>query len=184
MVPFVRRLRGARASRAQATVGGGVAWDGAPTHLERIGCGLLVSVFAMLAGAAAEAARRRRAASSPPPSVFVLVPQYFLVGAAEVLCSIGALDLAFADAPPKMRSILSAAALLSVAVGNFATSGVSAAVERGRGGGWLPDPAKNYEGKLISYYLMLAAVSLVNFLFFVGVVARSYRYKTPKGKRK
>ncbi len=89
-----------------------------------------------------------------------------------------------------MRSLLSAASLLSVAVGNFAASGVSAAVERGGGGGsggggssgWLPDKEKGYPGRLIKYYLMLSAVSAANFVFFVGVVARKYEYKRPEAE--
>ena len=185
-VPLVRRLRAKKAAARTPTitVGGGVAWDGSPTHLERIGAGLAVSVLAMLAGAAAEASRAARAArgGTKEPSVFWLAPQYALVGAAEVLASIGALDLAFTDAPDSMRSLLSAASLLSVAVGNFAASGVTAAVERGGGkggGGWLPDKENGTPGRLVPYYFMLAGVSAANLLFFVGVVARKYEYKRP-----
>jgi peptide/histidine transporter 3/4 len=193
VVPLVRRLRAKRAAAAAAsgegaTVGGGAAWDGSPTHLERIGAGLAVSVLSMLAGAAAEAGRSRAAASgSKRPSVLLLAPQYFLVGAAEVLASVGALDLAFTDSPDSMRSLLSAASLLSVAVGSFAASGVTAAVERGggaRGGGWLPDSERGSPGRLSQYYLMLAGVSAANFLFFVLVVARSYEYKRPAAARR
>lgn len=187
-VPLVRRLRAKKVGKTKTTVGGGVDYDGSPTHLERIGAGLAVSVLAMLAGAAAEAWRSGRVERGlGQPSVFCLAPQYFLVGAAEVLCSIGALDLAFTDAPDSMRSLLSAASLLSVAVGNFAASGVTAAVERGGGasGGWLPDVERGTQGRLVPYYLMLAGVSAVNFLFFAGIVARKYEYKRrPTVKRK
>ena len=193
VVPLVRRLRAKKAAKAAAekrtTVGGGLPWDGSPTHLERIGAGLAVSVLAMLAGAAAEAGRSNAAARGlNEPSVFWLAPQYFLVGAAEVLASIGALDLAFTDSPDSMRSLLSAASLLSVAVGNFAASGVTAAVERGSGGsgsgGWLPDKEKGSPGRLVRYYLMLAGIASFNTLFFVGVVARGYAYKRPAAARK
>lgn len=175
IVPLVRRLRARKAAAAkERTVGGGVPWDGAPTHLERIGAGLATSVLAMLAGAAADAGRSRaERRGEGQPSIFWLAPQYALVGAAEVLASIGALDLAFTDAPDSMRSLLSAANSLSVAIGSFAASGVTAAVQRGGSEkGWLPDKEKGYPGRLVRYYLMLAGVSAVNFLFFVFVVAR------------
>ena len=49
----------------------------------------------------------------------------------------------------------------------------------GGGGGWLPDVERGTQGRLVPYYLMLAGISAVNFLFFVGVVARKYEYKRP-----
>ena len=70
------KARKTKKRRPPATVGGGVPWDGSPTHLERIGAGLAVSVLSMLAGAAAEAGRSGAAARGlKEPSVFWLAPQ-------------------------------------------------------------------------------------------------------------
>lgn len=51
-------------------------------------------------------------------SVFWLLPQYFLVAAAEVLVWVASLAFAYSQAPPTMKSIMNSLVYLMVAVGN------------------------------------------------------------------
>ena len=52
-------------------------------------------------------------------SIFWQVPQYFLVGCAEVFTFIGQLEFFYDQAPDAMRSLCSALLLTTVALGNY-----------------------------------------------------------------
>ena len=140
-----------------------------PTTLQRIGAGLAAAALAMAAAAVAAAATRPAIAAGAPPSVFWLAPQFALVGAAEVLASVGLLELAFADAPRGARSLLQAAALASVAVGSALASAYSSVPAVAA---WIPD--KERGGRLDLYYAALTALTTANVALFV-VIARWYK---------
>ncbi|KAL3151753.1 hypothetical protein ABBQ38_012730 [Trebouxia sp. C0009 RCD-2024] len=171
------------------------------TLLQRIGWGLLVCVFAMLAAAAVEWYRLKlfhegkvlpALGGSPGHSilshrdgsgivdmnVFWQVPQYLLVGLSEVLASIGQLEFFYDQAPDVMRSCSMALQLLSVAAGSYLSGAVVVAVSSatGRGGknGWLPDDLNN--GRLDLFFLFLAGLMVLNLVWFLWVV-RSFEYK-------
>lgn len=52
-------------------------------------------------------------------SMFWQVPQYVVLTAAEVMLSISGLEFAYSEAPPSLKSLVSSAWLLTVAVGNL-----------------------------------------------------------------
>ena len=54
-----------------------------------------------------------------PMSIFWQVPQYFLVGAAEIFTFIGQLEFFYDQAPDAMRSLMSAVSLTTVALGSY-----------------------------------------------------------------
>ena len=128
-----------------------------PTLLQRIGWGLSVCALAMAAAAAVEQARlarvaagdvvprsegggHRRGGEVAALSVFWQVPQYLLVGASEVLASIGQLEFFYDQAPDVMRSCSMALQLLSVAVGSYLSGALVAAVGAGTAAlGWGKD---------------------------------------------
>uniref|UniRef100_A0A0D3GL72 Peptide transporter n=1 Tax=Oryza barthii TaxID=65489 RepID=A0A0D3GL72_9ORYZ len=114
------------------------------TQLQRMGIGLLISVFSMVAAGVLEVVRLRVAAahgmldstSYLPISIFWQVPQYFIIGAAEVFAFIGQIDFFYDQAPDDMRS-------MCTALGNYLSTLlvviVTAASTRGGGLGWIPD---------------------------------------------
>ncbi|VAH72064.1 unnamed protein product [Triticum turgidum subsp. durum] len=67
------------------------------TQLQRMGIGLVVSMFSMVAA----------------------VPQYFIVGAAEVFVFVGQLEFFYDQAPDAMKSMCTALSLTTVALGNY-----------------------------------------------------------------
>ncbi|KAK9827716.1 hypothetical protein WJX81_004356 [Elliptochloris bilobata] len=156
------------------------------TYLQRIGWGLVVSTFSMVAAAVVEVVRLRQvhalglenSKAAVPISVFWLVPQYFIVGAAEILVNIGTMELFYSEAPDAMRSTASALQLVTTALGNYVATGVTMAVTSATtaGGrrGWLPDNLN--QGRLDLYYTVLVLLSAANMLFFL-VVAHFYQYK-------
>ncbi|WVZ55059.1 hypothetical protein U9M48_005772 [Paspalum notatum var. saurae] len=136
---------------------------------QRIFVGLLLSVLAMVAAALTETERARRAAGSP--SVFLLVPQFLLVGAGEAFVYIGQLDFFLRECPRAMKTMSTGLFLTTLSLGFFFSTAVVSAVNAATG--WLTDDLD--QGSLHSFYWLLAAISAVNLLAFVAA-ARGYVY--------
>ncbi|KAK2967067.1 hypothetical protein RJ640_015287 [Escallonia rubra] len=99
------------------------------TTLQRMGIGLFISIFAMLSAGILEVVRlgivRRNdyyTLANMPMSIFWQVPQYFLIGCAEVFTFIGQMEFFYQEAPDSMRSMCSALSLTTVALGNYLSS--------------------------------------------------------------
>lgn len=156
------------------------------THLTRMGIGLLISIFSMLAAGILEVVRVRVVASHDlydsdgyiPISIFWQVPQYFIVGAAEVFKSIGQLEFFYDQAPDAMRSLCSALALTTVALGNYLSTVLVIIVTKitTKDGklGWIPENLNR--GHLDYFFWLLAILSLVNFVVYL-LIAKWYTYK-------
>ena len=141
-----------------------------PTLLQRIGWGLVVCALAMAAAAGVEQARlakvaagdivddggRHRGGDVAALSVFWQVPQYLLVGASEVLASIGQLEFFYDQAPDVMRSCSMALQLLSVAVGSYLSGALVAAVGAGTAALGL---GKDGRGESLSFFLSFSFFS-------------------------
>ncbi|PON63698.1 Proton-dependent oligopeptide transporter family [Trema orientale] len=127
------------------------------TQLQRIGIGLAISVFAMVSAGILEVFRLKTVNKNDfydveyiPISIFWQVPQYFLVGFAESLCS--------------------ALFLTTYAGGNFLSpvlvSTVAKASTQNGKLGWIPDNLN--KGHLDYFYWLLAILSLLK-LFFLSL---------------
>ncbi|GJN24221.1 hypothetical protein PR202_gb11952 [Eleusine coracana subsp. coracana] len=151
-------------------------WTGRPsgfTQLQRMGIGLVISVFSMLAAGALEVVRLRVAADMGmldstaylPISIFWQVPQYFIMGAAEVFTFVGQIEFFYDQSPDNMRSMGTALSLTSNALGSYLSSllvtVVTAITTRHGGPGWIPDNLNR--GHLDYFFWLLAALSLINF---------------------
>ncbi|CAI0475546.1 unnamed protein product [Linum tenue] len=158
-------------------------------NLQRMGIGLVISIFAMVYPAILELIRLRMVREhnyyeldSVPISIFWQVPQYFLIGCAEVFTFIGQLEFFYDQAPDAMRSLCSALSLTTVALGNYLSSLlvtiVTGLTTRGGKPGWIPDNL-NY-GHVDYFFWLLAVLSVVNLVAFM-VIANWYTYKKPVG---
>ncbi|KAI6671007.1 hypothetical protein NL676_005892 [Syzygium grande] len=159
------------------------------TQLQRMGIGLLISIFAMISAAILEVVRLKMVRRHDyynykyvPMSIFWQVPQYFLIGCAEVFTFIGQLEFFYEQAPDAMRSMCSALSLTTNALGNYLSSllvtivtGIS--TRHGKLG-WIPDNL-NY-GHLHYFFWLLAVLSVLNLGAFL-LVARWYTYKRAVG---
>ncbi|KAF8402702.1 hypothetical protein HHK36_010790 [Tetracentron sinense] len=159
------------------------------TQLQRIGIGLVISIFSMLAAGILELVRLRMVRrhhyytlDHVPMSIFWQVPQYFIIGCAEVFTFIGQLEFFYEQAPDAMRSMCSALSLTTVALGNYLSTllvtivtGIST-----RNGklGWIPDNL-NY-GHLHYFFWLLAVLSVLNLGVYL-FVAKWYTYKRAVG---
>lgn len=158
------------------------------TQLTRMGIGLFISIFSMVAAGLLELVRLRIIARHNlydyngflPMSIFWQIPQYFIIGAAEVFTFIGQLEFFYDQAPDAMRSMCSALSLTTVALGNYLSSLLvtivtSISTKNGRLG-WIPDNLNR--GHLDYFYWLLAILSFLNFLVYL-LIAKFYTYKKP-----
>ncbi|GAV91303.1 PTR2 domain-containing protein [Cephalotus follicularis] len=156
------------------------------SELQRMGIGLFISVLSMVAAALVEINRLRIARElgltdedvAVPLSILWQIPQYFLVGAAEVFTFIGQLEFFYEQSPDSMRSLCSALSLLTNSLGNYLSSIIVTLVSylttRGGKTGWLPDNLN--EGHLDYFFWLLAGLSIVNMLVYV-ICAGKYKRK-------
>ncbi|XP_073305484.1 protein NRT1/ PTR FAMILY 8.3 [Primulina huaijiensis] len=156
------------------------------SELQRMGIGLFLSVFCMAAAAIVEIWRLNLAQSlglvdEPVPvpiSIFWQVPQYFLLGAAEVFTFIGQLEFFYDQSPDAMRSLCSAFALLTTSLGNYLSSFILTVVTslttRGGNIGWIPDNLN--KGHLDYFFWLLAGLSLLNLVIYV-FCSKKYKSK-------
>ena len=156
------------------------------SELQRIGIGLVLSILAMVSAALVELKRLEVARSEGlihekvdvPMSILWQIPQYFLVGAAEVFTAIGQVDFFYDQGPDAMRSLCSAFALVTVSVGDYVSSIILTLVSyittQGGDPGWIPDNLN--EGHLDRFFWLVAGISFVNLMVFIGCASR-YRYK-------
>ncbi|KAJ0987904.1 hypothetical protein J5N97_006260 [Dioscorea zingiberensis] len=151
-------------------------WNGRPgfTNLERIGIGLVMSVLGMAVAAVVEVKRLAVArqigevathrGATLPISVFLLIPQFFLVGAGEAFIYTGQLDFFITRSPKGMKTMSTGLFLTTLSFGFFFSSFLVSIVKSITGGangqGWLADNI-NY-GRLDCFYGLLSALSVVN----------------------
>lgn len=162
------------------------------TQLQRMGIGLVISVFSMLSAGILEVVRLDMVKrhnyyelKTIPISIFWQVPQYFLIGCAEVFTFIGQLEFFYDQAPDAMRSLCSALSLTTVALGNYLSSLLVTIVTKvtTRHGklGWIPDNLNR--GHLDYFYWLLAILSVLNFVVYLWI-AKWYTYKKATGVAK
>ncbi|XP_061367071.1 protein NRT1/ PTR FAMILY 8.3-like isoform X2 [Gastrolobium bilobum] len=156
------------------------------SQLQRMGIGLFLSVICMSAAALLESKRLQMAKElglvdedvPVPLSILWQIPQYFLLGAAEVFTFVGQHEFFYEQAPNSMRSFCSALALLTNSLGNYLSSLIlmivdSLTTEDGNSG-WITDNLN--KGHLDYFFWLLAGLSFLNMLVYI-VYARRYKQK-------
>ncbi|KAH7515444.1 hypothetical protein FEM48_Zijuj10G0026900 [Ziziphus jujuba var. spinosa] len=147
------------------------------SELQRMGIGLFLSILCMSAAAVVEIIRLRIARElglvdqqvAVPLSIFWQIPQYFLLGAAEIFTFIGQLEFFYDQSPDAMRSLCSALSLLTTSLGNYLSSFILTIVTyittKGGKTGWIPDNLN--EGHLDYFFWLLAGLSFLNMLVYI-----------------
>lgn len=157
------------------------------TQLQRMGIGLVISIISMTAAALVEIKRLdivrtldlvHDTVTPVPMTIFWQVPQYFLIGAAEIFFYIGQLEFFYDQSPDAMRSLCSALYLLTSSLGSYLSTLivtiVTSITTKGGKQGWIPDNLN--EGHLDYYFWLLASLSFLNLLVYIACVRR-YQYK-------
>ncbi|KAE9600845.1 hypothetical protein Lal_00011300 [Lupinus albus] len=155
------------------------------TQLQRIGIGLFISIISMIVAGILEVVRldivRKNnyyELKTIPMTIFWQVPQYFLIGAAEVFSNIGQMEFFYGEAPDAMRSLCAALSLTTNALGNYVSTLlvtiVTKVTTRNGSLGWIPDNMNR--GHLDYFYWLLTILSLLNFIVYL-FIAKRYTYK-------
>ncbi|KAJ0987207.1 hypothetical protein J5N97_005563 [Dioscorea zingiberensis] len=157
------------------------------SFLHRMGIGFAISILATFVAGFIELKRKHAAAahglldettSTVPISVFWLVPQYALHGAAEAFTSIGHLEFFYDQAPESMRSTATALFWLAISAGSYVSTMIVSLIHRFSarpdGSNWLPDNLNR--GKLEYLYWIVTLLQFLNLLYYC-VCVRFYTFK-------
>ncbi|KAH7841802.1 hypothetical protein Vadar_034514 [Vaccinium darrowii] len=156
------------------------------SELQRMGIGLFISILSISAAALLEMRRLAIAESlglvdenvPVPLSILWQIPQYFLIGAAEVFTFIGQVEFFYDQSPDTMRSLCSALSLLTTSLGSYLSSFiltlVTSITTKGGSAGWIPD---NLNGGHLDYFFwLLAGLSCLNMVVY-AFSAKRYKQK-------
>ncbi|KAG6665966.1 hypothetical protein I3843_02G174400 [Carya illinoinensis] len=156
------------------------------TLLQRLGIGFIIQVIATGVAYAVEVRRmhviRVNHIVGPkqivPMSIFWLLPQYVLLGIADVFNAIGLLEFFYDQSPENMQSLGTTFFTSGIGVGNFLNSFLVTMVDKitGRDGGksWIGDNLNDCH--LDYYYVFLLVISIINLGVFLWASSK-YVYK-------
>ncbi|WCJ29660.1 Major facilitator superfamily protein [Euphorbia peplus] len=151
-------------------------WKGKPgfTNLQKVGIGLVLSTLGMVAAAIVEKKRLSVAKTvddnaTVPLTVFVLIPQFFLVGSGEAFIYSGQLDFFITQSPKGMKTMSTGLFLTTLSLGFFISSFlvmiVKSVTATNGSQGWLGD--KINHGRLDLFYALLAVLCAINFVAYI-----------------
>ncbi|KAL5232372.1 hypothetical protein ABZP36_031148 [Zizania latifolia] len=160
------------------------------TLLQRIGAGLLLQIVTMVITAAVEGwrlrfARRHNLVATGgvghlPLTIFILLPQFVLMGVADAFLVVGQIEFFYDQAPESMKSLGTAMSLTAYGAGNLLSSAILTLVERVTGEKGTPWVTNNLNAsRLDYYYAFLAVLAAVNMFAFAMLSCRySYRVES------
>uniref|UniRef100_A0A452XMM4 Major facilitator superfamily (MFS) profile domain-containing protein n=1 Tax=Aegilops tauschii subsp. strangulata TaxID=200361 RepID=A0A452XMM4_AEGTS len=133
------------------------------TNLEKIGIGLVLSIIGMVAAAICEKKRLTVASTATngtalPISVFMLIPQFLLVGAGEAFIYTGQLDFFITRSPKSMKTMSTGLFLTTLSLGFFLSSALVSLVRGATT--WLGDTINH--SRLDYFYWLLAVLGAIN----------------------
>lgn len=150
------------------------------TSLQKIGIALFLSCLGMGVAAIVEAKRLSivKANQETPTSVFLLIPQFFLVGTGVGFMYTGQLDLFITQSPKGMKTMSTGLFLTTMALGFFFSSLLISIVKKvtttNNNSGWVGESIN--KGRLDCFYGLLAILIFVDFGFYL-LCASSYTSK-------
>lgn len=166
-VPFARKITG---------------HESGISPLRRIGFGLFVATFSMVAAAIMEKKRRVAAVESNEIiSIFWITPQYLIFGLSEMFTAIGLIEFFYKQNIKGMQSFLTAMTYCSYSFGFYLSSVLVSLVNKitsnSSSRGWMGENDLN-DDRLDLFYWFLAVLSLLNFVNYL-FWARWYNRSMP-----
>ncbi|KAL6660240.1 hypothetical protein ACP70R_002362 [Stipagrostis hirtigluma subsp. patula] len=156
------------------------------TLLKRMGIGMVMQILSMATASVVENRRlayaRRHGldvtGGQLPLTIFVLLPQFVLMGLVDAFLAVGKIEFFYDQAPESMKSLGTALSLTAYGIGNIISTfvlSVVTRVTRERGKAWVTNNLN--ASNLDYYYAFLAVLGAINLLVFVAFSVK-YRYKT------
>lgn len=156
------------------------------TLLQRMGIGLVLHIIIMVIASMTEMYRLRVAkdhglvesGGRVPLTIFILLPQFVLMGTADAFLEVAKIEFFYDQAPEMMKSLGTSYSMTSLGVGNFISSFLLSTVshitrEHGRHE-WILNNLN--ASHLDYYYAFFAILNFLNFGFFL-LVTKFYVYK-------
>ncbi|GFP86690.1 protein nrt1/ ptr family 5.2 [Phtheirospermum japonicum] len=154
--------------------------------LQRMGIGMTFHIVVMIVASLTERFRVEAAKANGvvengnqvPLSIFILLPQFLLMGSADAFLEVAKIEFFYDQAPESMKSLGTAYSMVSLGAGNFISSFLLSTVSRitraDGHDGWIRN---NLNASHLDYYYgFFAILNSLNFIFFL-VVVRFYVYK-------
>ncbi|PHT39158.1 Protein NRT1/ PTR FAMILY 5.2 [Capsicum baccatum] len=155
--------------------------------LQRMGIGMAFHIVIMLVASFVERHRLSVArdhglvesGKQLPLSIFILLPQFILMGTADAFLEVAKIEFFYDQAPEGMKSLGTSYSMTSLGVGNFISSFLLSTVsditkKHGSHRGWILNNLN--ASHLDYYYAFFAILNLLNFIFFL-FVSKFYVYK-------
>ncbi|XP_010478766.1 PREDICTED: protein NRT1/ PTR FAMILY 4.4 isoform X2 [Camelina sativa] len=148
--------------------------DSGISPLQRIGVGLFLATFSMVAAALVEKKRRESfLEQNVTLSIFWIAPQFLIFGLSEMFTAVGLVEFFYKQSSKSMQSFLTALTYCSYSFGFYLSSVLVSAVNRvtssngsGTREGWLGDNDLNKD-RLDHFYCLLASLSFINFFNYI-----------------
>lgn len=156
------------------------------TLLQRMGIGLAIHILIMIVASLTEKYRLSVAkehglvenGGQVPLTIFILLPQFLLMGTADAFLEVAKIEFFYDQAPESMKSLGTSYSMTTLGIGNFLSSFLLSTVshitkEHGHRGWILNDLNASH---LDYYYAFFAVLNFLNFIFFLFVI-KYYVYK-------
>nr|XP_027188952.1 protein NRT1/ PTR FAMILY 5.2-like isoform X2 [Cicer arietinum] len=156
------------------------------TILQRMGIGFIIHIVIMIVAYLTEKHRLSVAKEhgvvenerQVPLSIFILAPQFVLMGMAEAILEAAKIEFFYDQAPESMKSLGTSYSLTTTGIGCFLStsllSTVSHITKKHSHQGWILNNLN--DSHLDYYYAFLAALNVLNFFFFI-FVSKIYLYR-------
>lgn len=156
------------------------------TLLQRMGIGLVIHILIMTIASLTERYRLSVAkehglvenGGQVPLTIFILLPQFVLMGTADAFLEVAKIEFFYDQAPESMKSLGTSYSMTTLGIGNFMSSFLLSTVshitkEHGHRG-WILNNLN--ASHLDYYYAFFAVLNFLNFIFFLFVI-KYYVYK-------
>ncbi|KAF9677751.1 hypothetical protein SADUNF_Sadunf08G0140100 [Salix dunnii] len=156
------------------------------TLLQRMGIGIVFHIIIMIVASLIERHRLSVArehglvenGGQIPLTIFILLPQFVLMGVADAFLEVAKLEFFYDQAPESMKSLGTSYSTTSLGIGNFFSSfllsTISDITKKHGHRGWILNNLN--ASHLDYYYAFLAILNFLNFILFL-ILIRFYVYK-------
>uniref|UniRef100_A0A6N2N4U6 Major facilitator superfamily (MFS) profile domain-containing protein n=1 Tax=Salix viminalis TaxID=40686 RepID=A0A6N2N4U6_SALVM len=156
------------------------------TLLQRMGIGIVFHIIIMIVASLIERHRLSVAkehglvenGGQIPLTIFILLPQFVLMGVADAFLEVAKLEFFYDQAPESMKSLGTSYSTTSLGIGNFFSSflltTVSDITKKNGHRGWILNNLN--ASHLDYYYAFFAILNFLNFILFLFLI-RFYVYK-------
>ncbi|KAL3507582.1 hypothetical protein ACH5RR_032964 [Cinchona calisaya] len=155
------------------------------TLLHRMGIGMTLHIVIMTVASITERYRLSVAkkhglvhnAGQVPRSIFLILPQFVLMGTADAFLEVAKIEFFYDQAPESMKSLGTSYAMTSLGAGNFISSFLLSTVSRVTkrdGNEWIKNNLN--ASHLDYYYAFFAVLNVLNIIFFL-IMTKFYVYK-------